>query len=62
MYKESLLKIALMLAKLTVAVILIVIGQKFLDVPEPETFVQFLSHVAGLVMIWFALDIDWNVK
>ena len=62
MYKEALLKIALMLAKFFVAVLLIVIGQQLLDVPEPEDIWQFVRHVCGLVMVWFALDIDWNVK
>lgn len=62
MYKEALLKIALMLAKFFVAVLLIVIGQQLLDVPEPEDVWQFVRHVCGLVMVWFALDIDWNVK
>lgn len=62
MYKETLLKIALMLAKFFVAVLLIVIGQQLLDVPEPEDIWQFVRHVCGLVMVWFALDIDWNVK
>ena len=62
MNKETLLKIALMLAKFFVAVLLIVIGQQLLDVPEPEDIWQFVRHVCGLVMVWFALDIDWNVK
>lgn len=62
MYKETLLKIALMVAKFFVAVLLIVIGQQLLDVPEPEDIWQFVRHVCGLVMVWFALDIDWNVK
>ena len=62
MNKETLLKIALMLAKFFVAVLLIVIGQQLLDVPEPEDIWQFVRHVCGLIMVWFALDIDWNVK
>lgn len=62
MNKETLLKFALMFAKFFVAVLLIVIGQQLLDVPEPEDIWQFVRHVCGLVMVWFALDIDWNVK
>ena len=62
MNKETLLKFALMIAKFFVAVLLIVIGQQLLDVPEPEDIWQFVRHVCGLVMVWFALDIDWNVK
>lgn len=59
MNKETLLEFALMFAKLFVAVVLITIGQWLLDVPEAEEFWQFIRHVCGLILVWFALDIDW---
>lgn len=59
MNKENLMKFVLMLAKFVVAVMLIIIGQLLLDVPEPEDFWQFLRHIAGVVIVWLALDINW---
>lgn len=59
MNKETLLEFALMAAKFFVAVVLIVIGQWLLDVPEAEEFWQFIRHVCGLILVLFALDIDW---
>lgn len=62
MYKETLLKIALMVAKFFVAVMLILIGAYLLEVPAIEDFVQFLKHVLGIMLIYYGMDIDWNVK
>lgn len=62
MYKETLLKIALMLAKFFVAMMLILIGAYLLEVPPIEDFVQFLKHVLGIMLIYYGMDIDWNVK
>lgn len=59
MNKETLLEFALAVAKFVVAVVLIVIGQRLLDVPDAEDFWQFLRHVCGVILVWFALDIDW---
>ena len=62
MYKETLLKIALVVAKFFVAVMLILIGMYLLEVPAIEDFVQFLKHVLGIMLIYYGMDIDWNVK
>lgn len=59
MNKETLLEFALMASKFVMAVVLIVVGQRLLDVPDPEDFWQFLRHICGVILVWFALDIDW---
>lgn len=59
MNKENLLKFGLTVTKFVMAVVLIVIGQRLLDVPDPEDFWQFLRHICGVILVWLALDIDW---
>jgi hydrogenase/urease accessory protein HupE len=61
-YKEELLKIALMVAKFFVALMLVLMGMYLLEVPAIEDFVQFLKHVLGIMLIYYGMDIDWNVK
>lgn len=62
MNKETLLKFALMFAKFFVAMMLVLIGMYLLEVPTIEDFVQFLKHVLGIMLIYYGMDIDWNVK
>ena len=48
----------LVFGKFVLTVIILGVGMTLVEVPTPESFLQFCQHILGIIAIWLALNIN----
>lgn len=48
----------LVVGKFVLSILILATGITLVEVPEPESFLQFCQHILGIIAIWLALDIN----